>query len=409
MAREPLIADPPRQGAWAGVPAAVRIGILYLASRVVTTAFLLLIIAIAEPGSRLGPGSSLGLLVTRWDAGWYWVVAHEGYPSDLPLTDSGEVDTNAWAFMPIYAWLARGVGTIVGSWEGGLFLVSFVAGYFACLVLYRLLRERQDVSTATWATLFFASGPLAALFHVGYAEALFLVWLFLALWCVVRRRYWWLYLLIPLMAYTRPGVLAFALFLALHGIHRWFTRRREPLRAPQIVHIVALGALAVATGFSWPLIASAVTGESGAYLATELAWRRGFWVDVSGGFVPFDGFVHATAFWFGQWGMDAVTGYVILVAGVIGVAALLLFEPHVRRLGAEVRLWLAAYLVYLLAVFFPQSSIFRLLLPLSPAWGAVAMPPSKVWRIGVLVLCLIGQWFWTLNMYGLAQTYWRIP
>ena len=59
-----------------------------------------------------------------------------------------------------------------------------------------------------------------------------------------------------------------------------------------------------------------------------------------------------------------------------------------KRLGVEVRLWGASYLVYLLAVFFPQSSIFRLLVPLSPLWGAVALPRSTAWRVGVLAACL---------------------
>ncbi len=68
------------------------------------------------------------------------------------------------------------------SWGIGAFLVSMVAGYLACLVLYRMLRMRIDTTAATWAALFFAAGPLAALFHVGYAESLFLLWLFLSLW-----------------------------------------------------------------------------------------------------------------------------------------------------------------------------------------------------------------------------------
>ena len=69
---------------------------------------------------------------------------------------------------------------------------------------------------------------------------------------------------------------------------------------------------------------------------------------------------------------------------------MLLFEPHVRRLGVELRLWSASYLLYLLLVFFPQSSIFRLLVPLSPLWGAFALPRSTAWRIGVLAAGLVG-------------------
>ena len=95
---------------------------------------------------------------------------------------------------------------------------------------------------------------------------------------------------------------------------------------------------------------------------------------------------------------------------VVGVAALLLFEPHVRAPRASrSRLWSASYLVYLLAVFFPQSSIFRLLLPLSPLWGAVAVPALAVWRGGVLAGASLGQWWWIYNMYALGNTYWQIP
>jgi hypothetical protein len=60
-------------------------------------------------------------------------------------------------------------------------------------------------------------------------------------------------------------------------------------------------------------------------------------------------------------------------------------------------------------VFLPQSSVFRLLFPLSPLWGAVALPRSRVWRLGVLAACLVGQWWWIWNMYGLGTEFWHIP
>ena len=157
------------------------------------------------------------------------------------------------------------------------------------------------------------------------------------------------------------------------------------------------------------MIAGIATGRPDAYLATELAWRR---ASVAGdSFTPFTGFMEGAALWFGGiWGLGEVTGYIVLAASVLAVAALLLFEPHVKRLGVEVRLWVASYLLYLLAVFFPQSSVFRLLVPVSPLWGAVAQPRSNVYRVSVLILCLIGQWWWIYNMYALANTaYWTIP
>jgi hypothetical protein len=413
-----LTPEAPAERRWAALPAPLRIGILYLAARLVTTGFLLLAAELAGPDSRFGGDATVSDFALGWDAQWYWFVALNGYPSQLPLTDTGQVAENQWAFMPAYAYLAQllgaplraaGIGGPLGPWGAGAVTISLVAGYFACLVLYRMLRERQDAVTATWAALFFAAGPLAALFQVGYAESLFLLWLLLSLWCVLRRRYGWLYLLIPLMGYTRPGVLAFALFLGLFGVWRWFSRAREPLPVREVVHIVALGALAVGVGFSWQLLAGVATGDANAYLATELAWRRGWIADSSDAFVPFDGWIQGAALWFGAWGLGAGAGYIVLAAAIAGVAALLLFEPHIKSLGVEVRLWAASYLLYLLAVFFPQSSVFRLLVPLSPLWGAVAAPRSTVYRASVLALCLIGQWWWIYNMYALGNTYWQIP
>jgi hypothetical protein len=409
---------PPVESGWKALPAPLRIGILYLAARVVTTGFLILAAAMAPAGSRFGPDATIGSFVLGWDAQWYWYIALSGYPDTLPVTDTGEVAENQWAFMPIYPYLARIVGmpfellawTGAPSWGIGALIVSVAAGYLACLVLYRMLRMRIDRTAATWAALFFAAGPLAALFHVGYAESLFLLWLFLSLWLVQRREYGWLYLLIPLMGFTRPGVLAFALFLGFYGIWRWFQRHREPLPGREIVHIVALGLIAVIVGFSWQVIAGLVTGRADAYLATELAWRRAS-VPGGDGFTAFTGFVEAAALWFGRiWGLGEVAGYIVLAASVLAVAALLLFEPHVKRLGGEVRLWVASYLIYLLAVFFPQSSLFRLLVPVSPLWGAVALPRSTAYRVGVVAACLVGQWWWIYNMYALANTaYWTIP
>ncbi|MFB8387083.1 hypothetical protein ACFC3F_08090 [Microbacterium sp. NPDC055910] len=394
---------------WRTVPVAVRIGLVYVVARLITTGLFVLAASLSGPGSRYGQNPSLSTFVLGWDAQWYWLVAVEGYPSDLPVTDAGDVGENAWAFMPVYAYLARIVGLPLGSWGAGAVVVSLVAGYLACLALHGLLRRRLGGSATMWAVVFFACGPLAALFQVGYAESLFLLWLFLSLRCVLERRYAWLYLLIPLMGYTRPGVLAFALLLGLHGIHRWIIRRREPLPVSHIVHIVATGLLAVVVGFSWQVLAAIATGDPGAYLATELAWRRNWIADADAQFVPFDGFVQAAGFWFEAWGAGAVTGYIALGVAIAGVTALLLFEPHVRRLGPDLRLWSASYLVYLLLVFFPQSSIFRLLVPLSPLWGAAALPRSPWWRGGVLVACLAGQWWWIYNMYAIANTYWQIP
>ncbi|RLK49084.1 hypothetical protein [Microbacterium telephonicum] len=398
-----------RDSVFTRMPIAARIALIYVAARIVTTVFLVIAAELSTPASRFGGDANIGNFVLGWDAQWYQFIAEYGYPAELPRDDAGVVTTNQWAFMPLFPVLAKILGLPFGGYGVGALLLALAAGYGACLALYHLLRTHLDEAAALWAVVFFASMPIAALFQVGYAEGLFLLLLFLALRCVQRRRFGWLYGLVPLMGFTRPGVLAFALMLALYGIWRWFRRRTDPLPVRQIVHIVLVGLLAAAVGLSWQYIAGAATGDPSAYLETELAWRRSWTGESEAGFVPFHGFVQATAVWFRLWGMPEVLGYVALGVAVLAIAAVLLFEPHVRRLGVEIRLWSTSYVVYLLLVFFPQSSIFRLLVPLAPLFGAFALPRSIGWRIGVLAACLAGQWWWIYNMYALASTYYQIP
>ena len=407
MADDLLTAAPPRR--WLRLPAAARIGIFYVLARVVTTWFFILAGTLSGPGSRFGADATVIDLLVGWDGQWYWFTALNGYPTDLPLTPSGLIAENQWAFMPVYAYVALAVGAVFGNWIVGAILISVVAGYASCLVLYRMLRLRLDRPASTWAVVLFATGPMAAMFQVAYAESLFLLWLLLGLWCVIRRQYVWLYPIVALMAFTRPGVLAFALFLGLCGLWRFVRRGREPMSGREAVHIAGSTVLAAVLGFAWQVIAGVVTGDPQAYLETELAWRRNWIPGASGGFWPFDGFVRGTEFWFTSWGLPAVTGYLVLAASVVIIAALLAFEPHVRMLGVEIRLWSASYVLYLLAVFFPQSSIFRLLFPLSPLWGALAVPKSTPWRVAVLLVGLAAQWWWIYNMYSLGEMYWQIP
>lgn len=398
----------PRRAAIA-LPPAAAIALVYLASRAVTTAFLIAAADLSGPRSRFGPEATLGSLTMGWDAQWYWLIAHSGYPTALPVDAAGHVAQNAWAFMPVYPAITDAVGRLVGGFPVAAPLVSGVAGYLACLVLFALLRRRIGRAAAMWAVVFFSfAGPMAALFQLGYAESLFQLWLLLGLLSVERRRWWWLYLWIPLMAFTRPGVLAFSLMLALYGIWRWIRRTHDALTRREVVHIVAGGLLAAACGFAWPVITGLVTGDAGAYLQTELAWRRS-WVGDHGGFAPFDGTVRAALLWSEIWGIPACICLAALVAVVVVSTVALISDRRVRRLGAPIRLWSGAYLLYLLAVFFPQSSTFRLLVPLSPLWGAVALPTSRLWRVGVLAAGIGVQWWWIYTMYALGSTFAQIP
>lgn len=389
-------------------PAAAQIALIYLAGRALTTGFFLIAGEVSTATSRFGDSPSLWAMLGGWDAQWYAYIAAAGYPSVLPVDDAGRIAENAWAFMPVYPYLSAAVAGLTGSWVSGAVIVSLIAGYLCCVVFHHLIRDRVEENAALIAVAFLATGPTSVLFQIGYAEALFLLWLLLALWCVRRRRFGWLYLLIPAMGYTRPGVLAFALFLGLYGIWRWVHRRTDRLPVGDALHILATGALAVAVGFSWQFIAWAVTGVPNAYIDTELAWRR-LWVPGEEHFVPFTGFVHAAEFWAGRWGVPAWLLVLLLVLVLAAVAMFLFSARAAGPLGADVRLFSASYLVYLVAVFFPQSSLFRLLAPLSPLSAALAVPRSVVLRGTALVAGVLAQAVWIVIMYGMGNQYWQVP
>ncbi|MGO4679271.1 hypothetical protein [Microbacterium sp. 2MCAF23] len=396
-----------RTPAWAGILA------IYVGARLITTGLLLWATGLSgAPGSRFGHGASIASFVTGWDAQWYWYIVVYGYPTTLPLGPDGHITQNSWAFLPLYPWVSQVVALPFGAggWGVGAALVSLVAGYLCCLVLFRMMRGRIGRMAAVWTVVFFASGPLGALFQVGYAEVLNMLFLLLALDGLIRRRYVRLYPLIVLMGFTRPGVLAFALTLGLMLVVRWMRRKSDPLTGSEIAHYLGLGALGVVVGFAWQAIAGVVTGVPNAYLETELSWR-GFWMPQDGhtAFSPFEGWLSAMPYWAQLLGLPGWLGLVILAVLVALFAAVLIAGHGVRRLGPEIRLFSASYALYLLAVFFPQSSTLRLMFPLAPLWGGVGWHRSWWLRTTVLVVCIALQALWIANVYGLANTFWRVP
>ena len=105
------------------------------------------------------------------------------------------------------------------------------------------------------------AAPLSPMFQVGYAEALGLALLFLALLLVQRRRFVVLLPVIVLMSLTRPTGLAFALFLLLYFVTRIVRWRRTPDAHPlprgEVAGIMGAGLTSFVAGLAWPAIACA--------------------------------------------------------------------------------------------------------------------------------------------------------
>jgi hypothetical protein len=60
----------------------------------------------------------------------------------------------------------------------------------------------------------------------------------------------------------------------------------------------------------------------------------------------------------------------------------------VRSLGSDLVAFSSSYLLYLVAVFLPQQSLFRVLMPLAPLMAAPAGHPVRVRALAVVFIAL---------------------
>ncbi|MEV8214893.1 hypothetical protein [Leifsonia sp. NPDC077715] len=387
----------------------VRVLAVYLAARVVTTVILLAFAAAEAKNAWTSAAPDYFTFANIWDGRWYEIVAGFGYPASLPTTDGVHVSENAWAFMPGFPGVVDAVMFVTRlPWPYAAVLVSFLAGAGAALVFHQLMRRvGLSRSQSLFAVVLFCVAPVSPLFQVAYAESLYILLLVTALLLLVERRYGWLFPVVLAMAFTRPSGLAFALALAMHVVYRWVRRRDDPYPVRERVLSVSLTVFSGLAGLAWPAIAAIATGSLTAYTDTELAWRS-----------PYIGYVHLVPFapWFqgADWWASAMLGLpgwigVVALVVILAAFAVLLFSPAVRRLGVDLRFWVAAYSLYLLAVFFPQSSTFRLLMPLFPLLGALALPRSRVYRLALVALFVALQVGWVAICWTIDGYDWSPP
>lgn len=390
---------------WRLLPWWARVSLIYAAARAVTTVFLLVLADLQGPSGWTNARPDYFTFANIWDARWYALIAQVGYPSVLPVDTDGHVAENQWAFLPVYPALVRTV-TLTGlGWDAASVLVSLAAGLGAALVFHRLMSRVLAPDQAMFAVVLFCVAPVAPIMQVGYAESLALLWMALALLLLVDRRYAWIVPVVALWAFTRPGALAFALTLGLHWIVRFARRNDDPFPVRDRVVVAAVAAFTGVVGLAWPVIAWIATGDLAAYFDTELAWRAAYLGH--GELVPFTAWFQGAEWWLGP-ALGTVGSWAVVVV-LVAMFALVLVSPWVRRLGVDLRLWLASYALYLLAVFFPQSSTFRLLAPMFPIAGALAVPRATWLRWTFVIVSLALQFGWLVICWAIIGRDWTPP
>jgi hypothetical protein len=376
----------------------VAILIVYATSRALTTVFMLSLFVAANVGhwpfasSRHDP--TFFTFSGSWDGSFYQRIAAGGYPTTLPVDADGDIQQNPWAFLPLYPLVVRGVMTVTGlPFAPAGVLVATLAGAGACLLLHRLVSARGGAVSALWATVFFCFGPLSFVLQITYAESLFFLLMFGAVLMMIRQRYWIVIPFTVAAAFTKPGALAIPLALGIVFVVRSLRHRRgeDAFDVRARISLLVAGVVTAAAGLAWPLIAAQATGTPDAYVSTELSWWTGFIGRVS--------FVPLTPWFLFTWKYAGVAGVLLVVAAIAGFGWLLA-RPGVRALGAEVVAYAASYGLYLVAVFLPQQSLFRMLMPLAPLGGARGLTHSPRARtivfvagVGLQPVALILLWF----------------
>ena len=387
-----------RMAAW---PWWLQVSLVFVVARVVSACIFMAAAVHQGVNPWFPPTPDYWNFITIWDGRWYSQAADNGYPSVLPVDANGVVKENAWAFYALFPFLGRGLSAITGLGTlQSLTAIAMVAGLGAALVIFKLFREAASRRTAMWGVIFVSAFPVSPILQVPYAESLNLLLLSGSLLLVVRRHYLAAVPVVLLMCLSRPTGVPFAATLGLLLVWRLWQRFRpaSPQEEPQAKSsstpgLLSLGALVLATGrgaLAWPAIAWAVTGDPSAYTRTETAWR-------GHDLVPFKPWFDTGRMLFGP-----VLG-VLAPFVFVGLFVLLMVSKPVRALGAEMRLWCACYMGYLLVFLHPQTSTFRMLLPLFPlALGAALLSKSKAYRGTVVVMFVLLQIVWVVWLWAWA-------
>jgi hypothetical protein len=375
----------------------VRVLAVYAATRVLT--FLLFLITAANQGDNYWTRANPGYFdfLNIWDVEWYGKIFANGYPSILPLNENGAVQQNEWAFMPGFPTTVHLFDFLGVEWKFMAPILATIFGACFALVAFRIFAAKLNDHQSLWAVGLFLVSPASPVLQTGYAESLGLLLLALVIYAWISDRFGLAILAMLPLSFTRPGLAALALAFAVVWVYRFVQARMGNRGFPAIdaFRLAALSAVALALNFAWPLVAAIVTGRADAYVATELAWRAGYPFD-GGGLAPILPWFSSAEYFIGGF-----AGQLLVVLALVG-AVLVFFIPQVRSMGLELGAVSAAYFVYLLLFFFPQSSIVRILMPTFLLFGALAQVwvrwPKSMRYLGLAILIVL-QFAWLMTCW----------
>jgi hypothetical protein len=172
-------------------------------------------------------GDVLVAPATRWDAGWYLLIARQGYKPAL-----GAATAPRSAFFPLYPLLVRALSALLISPVLAGVLVAVLALAVALYGLHRLTALEVETGVfrgvgqgcaeevARLAVMVCALSPMAFFFSAIYSESLYMALSIGVFWCARKGHWTWTGVLGAAASATRPtgALLAVpALILYLYG------------------------------------------------------------------------------------------------------------------------------------------------------------------------------------------------
>lgn len=177
----------------------LRIGLWALGFRLVSALlafFANLAFPLHQPGSATMFGQSSPFFgpFIRYDSGWYYEIARNGYEFVVGGPSVGVGKAGKIAFFPLYPMLMRHTGRLFGRTAADIYLggmlvawTSFVLAMVALFFLARLDLPRRRAERAVLLTAIF---PFAFFSGMVYTESLFLLLTVLSFYGFRTRRWW---------------------------------------------------------------------------------------------------------------------------------------------------------------------------------------------------------------------------
>jgi hypothetical protein len=307
---------------------------------------------------------------TRWDAGAYVAIAHEGY---------GVVPANN-AYFPLYPLLIRLVAAPLGGSDDAYLVAGVVISNLALLValiyLVRLVAMDHELEAGSRAALYLLVFPTSVFLSVVYAESLLIA---LSVGAAYHgRRGEWLpaSALAFLAALTKPIIgAAVAVPIAIEAYQRSGLRAAVAAATPPVVALVG-----------WLVVLWRVTGDPRAVLTAQANFG-------AGPSIPFQAFADLFD--------PHVYGFPFLVLGLtLFIGALVLLSWRFLRPS------LAAYATVVFLISIATGSLTsspRYYLAVFPAFIVLAVV-ARGWldrayvalgaTIGAMFIAMYALWYW---------------